>query len=495
MPTITSTPLPAYGWVRVTTNWTDRPWVTAVQVERVDVATGVATPLRPHTSFSGWYQGLSGGTALVYDTEAPLDVPFYYQARGLEDDAAVFAQMASGGYVSDLFERTVGPPGWGTATSGQVWASATGSTFSVLGTMGRAAVEAKNVRRLTNVGTGLRDVDVVVRIQAPALAAGGPATVGVMARWTADSDYYWGEITFQPDQTMRLRVQKRVAGVETNLSGDQVLPLTHSTGAWYWLQLRAGGGRLSARAWRDGTAPPAWSAEDDVYDSSLTAAGAVGVRAFLDNAMSNTLPYNINFDHFSAGSLSATSAVQRTLVSNGGFWLRSPLRPYKDRRVTLRPAPGCPPVGGVFFAAMDPRETYSANATSVAPANRSLATSITRPRRGLTGALSLVTRTFADRDAVLDTLSDGTALQWAAPPEYGIPLRYLAVADVDVTRGLSDHRFQARVMGLPFTQVSQPAGPAAGVTGARWRDLCATYATWDAAATAGVTYDAMVTVS
>lgn len=121
MPTLSTTPLPAYGWVRVELDWTDTASVTYARVDRVDPATGEVTPIRPHTLYSGWYQGLSGGRATLYDTEAPLDTPFYYRTASLNEPDLTYSPL-----VSDPFTRMVSN-GWGVAGTGQTWETFGGS--------------------------------------------------------------------------------------------------------------------------------------------------------------------------------------------------------------------------------------------------------------------------------------------------------------------------------------------------------------------------------
>lgn len=170
-----------------------------------------------------------------------------------------------------------------------------------------------------------------------------------------------------------------------------------------------------------------------------------------------------------------------TMASNGAFRLRDPVRPCHDLYIPLCfeqvPDPGCLPGSGVFFASMDV-ESYAANAILLNPTNAANPLLVSRRRRSLTSVLTLVTRTFADRDDLLAINDPGSPLMLAGPPQYGITDVYMAVSDVSVERGLSDHRFPIRVNTLPFTAVSRPAGPSQGVCGSQVDNTCDIYDTW-----------------
>jgi hypothetical protein len=94
MPTITAVPDSTTGHVLVTTNWGDVGWANAVRVQRVRSDTGETAALRtwvyPLVS-CGEYQTLSGGVALFWDNEAPLDVPVTYVADAVTSTCTALA--------------------------------------------------------------------------------------------------------------------------------------------------------------------------------------------------------------------------------------------------------------------------------------------------------------------------------------------------------------------------------------------------------------------
>ena len=122
MPSIFVTPQPIYGRVLIQVNFSDTT-ATFVRVRRVasdgggDKITtlgvtlyGTVEPVRVNTSAdtSGDYMELSGGQAIFYDTEMPLDVALVYVADGLGDGSAISSP----------------PPGIVVASGGNLWLKA-----------------------------------------------------------------------------------------------------------------------------------------------------------------------------------------------------------------------------------------------------------------------------------------------------------------------------------------------------------------------------------
>jgi hypothetical protein len=194
-----------------------------------------------------------------------------------------------------------------------------------------------------------------------------------------------------------------------------------------------------------------------------------------------------------------TSLDPTTVASNGGFWLRDPVRPCNDRRVPLcftqansadeTSGDFCIPGSGIFFASMDV-ETRDTNTLVVGPTNAKYPIAITRQRRGISSILTLVTRTFTDRDDLINLNAPGSPLFWQGPANYGIPDQYMSVAPTAVERGLSNHKFQVRVNQLPYVEVARPAGPSQGTCGSQVQDYCDF--TWGELQAGGFTWDDLI---
>lgn len=89
MPSISAIPESDSGFVLINIGWGDLPSVEYARVVRV-TADGTETPVRMHTwtDPSGDNIELSNGQAVLYDTEAPMDVPLTYVTYGLDSTAS-----------------------------------------------------------------------------------------------------------------------------------------------------------------------------------------------------------------------------------------------------------------------------------------------------------------------------------------------------------------------------------------------------------------------
>jgi hypothetical protein len=177
------------------------------------------------------------------------------------------------------------------------------------------------------------------------------------------------------------------------------------------------------------------------------------------------------------------------LPSLGACQFKDPLRPGNNVRVDFAfdPNPLCTPSEGIFWQSLD-TESQAANAAVFNVNNQANPTVVSKVRSSVTSTLTLVSRTFADRDRLITLLAPGSPLLFQAPDEYGLPDRFMSVGADSVSRVLPDHRFPIRVFSLPHSVVSAPGGPMSGTIGARWQDTCNRYATWAAVNSAGLTW-------
>lgn len=500
MPTITATPLPVYGWVRVELYWSD-PAVTYARVDRVVPSTSDVSPLRPHTSYDGEYIRLSNGYALFYDTEAPLDTPFYYQAANIDEPLQVFPspiQTPGGnGVVTDDFTRTVAAGAtFGTSTSGHTYSAAgTTTQVSVNSTQGLIAVNGRDTPLGNTIdGFTAKNLEITAELtQSVVSTVAGNQSYFVIRRVDANN-YYTVGFTWDTAGVLRLTLTKVVAGAPNSL-GIINTGITYTANTKYSINIQVLDTTIRARAWlSSGTKPSGWLTS--VTDYGVTSAGAVRFSTFSPSANTNALPITFGIDNLSITSYDTGVATTTTLSSEDGFWLRDPLIPCNDRRLVVcfdNVLPVCDASRGVFFSEMDD-EVYRNRGGVVDALNRKLPISIGRLRGGVSSTMTLVSRTFADRDDLLTTMESGTPLLFSAPPAYGIADRYMHIEDVTVKRLFADHRNPIRVFKMPFVETEPPGGPAKGVCGARYEDLCDSYATWSAVIAAGKTYDDLITV-
>lgn len=197
----------------------------------------------------------------------------------------------------DSFTRTTAN-GWGTASSGQTWTNTGGaaSEYSTNGSVGAHSMTSINVSRYTTIAVAGADVELRADAATSVLATGGPHYVQLVARYLDANNMYAARVAFNTNQTLQLVIQKRVAGVQSDLVTVNI-PGVHAAAAFFTLRFQVEGTTLRAMAWPVGGHPPGrWQAT--VTDTALTAAGSVGVRTVLSSANTNTLPVTASWDNF-----------------------------------------------------------------------------------------------------------------------------------------------------------------------------------------------------
>jgi hypothetical protein len=178
-----------------------------------------------------------------------------------------------------------------------------------------------------------------------------------------------------------------------------------------------------------------------------------------------------------------------TVRSLGACRLKDPLRPGNSVRIDflIDPNPLCVPSEGIFWQSLDTEER-GANAATFNVNNQVNPIVVSKVRSSPSSTLTLVSRTFQDRDRMDVLLAPGSPLLFQAPDEYGLPDRYISVGTEQTGRVLPDHRFPIRVFSLPHVVTSAPGGPMQGTVGARWSDMCNRYANWGLVNAAGLTW-------
>lgn len=496
MPTITAFPDIPRAYVRVEINWADVPSVTHARVLRVDSVTGECVPLRPYVCYEGDYLTLSCGHGIFWDTEVPLDRSVYYitdalNAPCIPDDSGVF----------DLYDRIIAAT-WGTSSSGDLWTTTGGAAadYSANGNTGLMSLGTVNVARHGFIGPNLFNANELVDVAPQQLATGAPIQLGAVLRATSVNDFYLAEIQFETTSLVTIRLRKNVAGVFTTLASFLTV-YTYVAASVFMLRFQIVTNTLYMKIWPTTSAEPAdWTLTVD--DSSLVAAGQGGIRSVLAAGNTNVAPV-ASFDNFSFGEdclpcteVEGVSDPPLTVASDGAFRLKDPVRPCSDLKIPLcfdqvQQDPACAPGSGIFFGGVG-REERAANSITLNPTNAALPLSVSRRRRGISSILTLVSRTFSDRDDLVAINDPGSPLLLQGPPQYGVVDQYIGVGDWGVDRGLTDHRFPIRVNVLPYVQVKRPAGPSLGVCGSRMQDLCDVYDTWTQIAEAELAWDDLI---
>jgi hypothetical protein len=185
-----------------------------------------------------------------------------------------------------------------------------------------------------------------------------------------------------------------------------------------------------------------------------------------------------------------TSVCDTVTVASESLWLKNPLNPCLDVEIGL-----CSPAMD-FDCEEDSRVSYvgmaddalAPNTVVSEPANRKYPIPTNRVRRAPRSELRLLAHDCDARDAVLAANDPGDPLLFQAPVDYCIPDRYLSVGEETESRISRDQREDFRLMLLPYVVVQRPEGPANGICGARFEDLCDIYASWAAMTIGGLTY-------
>lgn len=222
-------------------------------------------------------------------TEDAAEFPFDVKLGG--EVVAVSGIVA---HLSDTFTRTVAN-GWGTATSGEAWTTTGGaaSDFSTNGTRGLVANNSVNVDRWCLAGNSDRDIDITASVATDAVATGAPIGARLVARYVDANNYYMARAEFATSGNVVLTIWKVVVGTATLLAGGFTLG-TYAANERFNVRFAIYSSALSAKIWRVGS--PELASQLIVTDTSLTAAGQVGMRQRLDSGNTNTLPVTLSWD-------------------------------------------------------------------------------------------------------------------------------------------------------------------------------------------------------
>lgn len=196
------------------------------------------------------------------------------------------------------------------------------------------------------------------------------------------------------------------------------------------------------------------------------------------------------------GSATTVTSTDLFVSSTGNIWLKDPIRPALDVRCYLRQRIGnttCVPGSSTIFIAMDAENR--ANHSSLIEINDAVyPVPVSKPKGSIASVLTVATRTFLDRDNMVDLTAPGTPLLIQAPAQYGIGDRYFSLtSDMSVARINPDHRYQWRTCTLPHTQTDRPAGMSYGIAGTRWMDGCDVYTTFSSLTSAGIAWGDVMT--
>lgn len=426
---ITGGMYPDEAYVRLDIDWTDYPAVTHARVIRTNTVTGEQVMLRPYGDWDA--DGnirLTCGLGILWDTEPPLDVDLVYRTEA--------ADAPLNTAVNSSFEGSV--LGW----------TVFGGTFASSATFAHAGV---NSGLLTpngiNFGPTISQANVPV-------VPGIDATISL---WV---------LTPQGWNSVQLQVRYfTAAGTQTGPTFKGPIEILDDA-EWRFMRLQPGA----------------------VPDDAATATISFLVTGTPPNTV---LFYLDQFEFNQLRPVTAYAEDDAEVFGHRPFYLKDPLNPCHDRALErcVSVPDQCNPAPGMMVLDYGRSETLEPNAVTLQPINDEYPLTVSRRRRAPSAlVLRIITRTFADRDALKETLAPGTVLFFQAPPEYGVSDRYIDVGPATIDAPIKDLRLQPRFFVLPHGLRRRPEGPANGVCGARIRDLCDLYASWGAITIAGLTW-------
>jgi phage replication-related protein YjqB (UPF0714/DUF867 family) len=156
-----------------------------------------------------------------------------------------------------------------------------------------------NVSRYCLIPAPSPDIGFTATVATDKLAAGGGQFLHLVARYLNTSNSYLARLDFTTAQAVILTLRKRVAGTETLLV-QHTTGLTHAAGRRFRIRFQLAGTTLRAKAWYASQAEPeAWQLE--TTDTSLTAAGQMGMRSLLSTASTTLLPVTASWGDLATG--------------------------------------------------------------------------------------------------------------------------------------------------------------------------------------------------
>ncbi|MEV4122920.1 hypothetical protein [Micromonospora sp. NPDC049645] len=430
------------GWTLHATQVQVRRYLVDPEFDRDDDFTLLRSS--PHTVEGDPYAELfeqpneviHGDVRVWYDTEAPLDRPVWYRAEMIGGDAPYVDATAAVVLLHSTFEQDLA--GW--------YAWPTGSTAH------------ETAAPLFGAGS--------LRVTAPGAVALVNASAPLITTGIVPGHHYlyetWLRALSAPSELQVVIDWQTAAGVFISTTG-------------FTLDLIAPVGSTIYRGSRSIAPAGAAQALVRMRWSGTPAAG---------NAM---LFDEVRLLDVGTGAINQGTPV--VVPSAGGGWLRDPLAPSRDVRLSLLPGDECAIddlPSGVIFASYAPESRAGASARYDV-VEQALPTVARSVRKAPTSTLTLASLTFADRDRVDELLATGRLLLLQVPPEYGIADRYLDVGDAVTAPLVPDLRTQYRVHDLPHAVTLPPSGPGEAPPGYRWADACDRYTTWNQVDAANIT--------
>lgn len=251
-----------------------------------DTALTVHTPATGVMGPAPWIT--SSGPSPTYSAELPIPVLIAGE---------LLSATAIRPWAYDVFTRSVAAGSWGTATDGQAWTLAGGSTSerSVNGTKGVVSLPSSvSTVRFQTLPGAIGDCEVRCRVSASAVATGASLVTAVLLRYVDTSNYYRARVHFGTSGSMFVSITRDTTQV--GVSTPQ-LPWTYAAADEFEVRVRLTGHLIQIRVWPVGNLEPAvWHTEETVVTSTIPT-GLVGLSASGFAGNTNVSP-SLSFDSF-----------------------------------------------------------------------------------------------------------------------------------------------------------------------------------------------------
>lgn len=484
MSSITATPLPALGIVKILIDWTPLQLDDIVHVYRV-------TPDNVETEVIGSPVVLSNGEAILYDTTAPLETELYYRAEIENPVGSV-----------DSFTRNVANT-WGTNDRGLPYFPTGGPSgnWAVNGTQGVVGMGSTGVYRTMMLPQTMTDLRTEATFIAGQVSTGAPVSAYLVVRQTGTDDWYQFGLDFDTGGVLRIRVQRRDStSMTTTTLESYTLTDTYVANTPVRVVAEVEGSRLRMKAWTTNE-PDTWQVI--TYDNTHTF-GTAGYRFLTAAGNTNTLPtlvytddtYLVEFTPLSIDSITPGSKITLDAGDSGrDGWIRDPQDPVRSVRLDNCSTHTFECLNAerfVFFQGLEEEEYQSA--TGVFPVlDSENPLTVAQTRKGISTAMRVVSTTLADIPALRSLFSSGRDLVVSLPQEYGwgsetygsLPVTFHDIVVGRLNR--RDMRKPQRVWSLPMRVVDNDLTYPSEMTGSNGIPVPgATYADMEAL---GLTYN------
>jgi hypothetical protein len=220
----------------------------------------------------------------------------------------------------DDFTRTVSN-GWGTATSGETWATNTGppGDYLVNGSAAVHSVSGTSTYRYNKLnGVSYKNCEVTVKVTVPTVnvTGGSIEPANILLRGNASNNYYMIRMIITTAEDVTLQLQK-----DSGTFGSPVTvpTISNANGTSYWVKAQIEGNTVRAKVWRPvgvgeaalQTEPLRWHMTYTDTTEYLTAAGYVGIRSGVASGNTNTSPVVFTYDNFTIRSMRFHGEVSR----------------------------------------------------------------------------------------------------------------------------------------------------------------------------------------